>query len=136
MDPVELWKLVRRTSLEGQSTDVTLRGRMEVSTGADAHRLASKASAVRDCNSCHEKGSGAFESVTVSITRPDGRKQRFDAESDVLTSAVSVDSVGNFYAAGGTRIKLLDGLLIMAVLGGLAVPVGHITLGKIVRRKK
>ena len=40
LDPVELWKLVRRTSQEGQTTDVTLRGRMEVSTGADAHRLA------------------------------------------------------------------------------------------------
>ena len=136
LDPIELWKLVRRTSQEGKSTDVTLRGRMEVSTGADAHHIAVKASAVRECDSCHQNGSSAFENVTVSINRPDGRKQRYDADADVLTSAVSVDSVRGFYAAGGTRIKLLDGLLIMGILGGIAIPVGHITLGKILRKRK
>jgi hypothetical protein len=135
LDPIELWKLVRRTSQEGQATDVTLRGRMEVSTGADAHRLAVKGSAVRNCDSCHEQGSSAFQNVTVSINRPDGRKQRFDAESDVLTSVVSVDTVSDFYAAGGTRIKLLDGLLVLGLIAGLAVPVGHITLGRILKKK-
>jgi hypothetical protein len=74
--------------------------------------------------------------VTVSISRPDGRKQHFEADSEVLSSAISVDSVGNFYAPGGTRIKLLDGLLVLAIAGGLAVPAGHIALGKILRRKK
>jgi hypothetical protein len=49
---------------------------------------------------------------------------------------MSVDSVGGFYAPGGTRIKLLDGLLVLAILGGLAVPVVHISLGKILRKKK
>jgi len=136
LDPIELWKLVRRTSQEGEATNVTLRGRMEVSTGADAHRLAVKGLAVRECDSCHQKGSGAFDNVTVSISRPDGRKQRYEADSDVLTSVVSVDTVGNFYAAGGTRIKLLDSLLILGLIGGLAVPVGHITLGKILKRMK
>ena len=135
LDPLELWKLVRRTSQEGEATNVTLRGRMEVSTGADAHRLAVKGSAVRNCDSCHEQGSSAFQNVTVSINRPDGRKQRFDAESDVLTSVVSVDTVGGFYAAGGTRIKLLDGLLVLGLIAGLAVPVGHITLGRILKKK-
>jgi hypothetical protein len=49
---------------------------------------------------------------------------------------MSVDSVGDFYAPGGTRIKLLDWLLVLALLGGLAVPVGHIALGRILRKKK
>jgi hypothetical protein len=53
----------------------------------------------------------------------------------VLSSVISVDSVRGFYAPGGTRIKLLDGLLVLAILAGAAVPVGHITLGKILRRK-
>jgi hypothetical protein len=128
-------KLVRQTSQEGKATDVTLRGRMEVSTGADAHRLAVKTSAVRECNSCHENGSGAFQNVTVSISRPDGRKQRYEADSEILTSAVSVDAVRGFYAAGGTRIKLLDGLLILGIIGGLAIPVGHATIGKILKNK-
>ena len=90
---------------------------------------------MRDCDSCHENGSAAFQNVTVSIARPDGRKLRDKAESDVLTSVVSVDTVGNFYAAGGTRIKLLDGLLVLGIIGGLAIPAGHITLGKVLKRK-
>jgi hypothetical protein len=136
LDPVELWKLVRLGGKEGQATDVTLRGRMEVTRGVDAHRLAPRSQAVRSCERCHEGNSDAFQNVTVSISRPDGRKQRFEADSKVLNSAISVDSVGGFYAPGGTRIKLLDGLLVLAIAGGLAVPVGHITLGKILRRKK
>jgi len=136
LDPVELWKLVRRTSSDGKSTDVTLRGRMEVTRGVDAHRLAPRSEAVRSCESCHEGNSEPFQNVTVSITRPDGRKQRFEADSRVLSSPISVDSVGGFYAPGGTRIKLLDGILVLAIFGALAVPVGHITLGKIIRKKK
>lgn len=136
LDPIELWKLVRQASREGQTMNVILRGRMEVTTGVDAHRLAAKTEAVRSCESCHQGEAEAFKNVTVSISRPDGRKQRFDADSEVLKSAISVDSVGGFYAPGGTRIRLLDGMLILAVIGGLAIPVGHITLGKFLRKKK
>lgn len=135
LDPLELWSLVRQTSREGQATDITLRGRMEVSTGVDAHRLAVKASAVRDCQSCHQYGADAFQTVTVSIARPDGRKKRYEANSEVLNSVVSVDSVSNFYALGGTRVRLLDGLLILGLLAGLAIPIGHMTIGRYLRDK-
>ena len=76
-----------------------------------------------------------FQNVTVSLSRKDGRKESFKADPKVLNSAMSVESVGGFYAPGGTRIKLLDGLLVLALLGGLAVPVVHIGLGKILRKK-
>jgi len=136
LDSVELWKLVRRGSKLGQATDVTLRGRMEVSTGVDAHRLAPRTAAVRSCEDCHQGGASGFQNVTVSISAPDGRKQRFEADRKVLNSVVSVDSLGDFYAPGGTRIRILDGLLVLALVGGLAIPVGHITLGKYLRRKQ
>lgn len=136
LDPVELWKLVRESSQAGQATDITLRGRMEVSSGVDAHRLAVKTSAVRNCDSCHRKGSDAFQNVTVSITRADGRSLRYEADQEILSSIVSVDSVSNFYAPGGTRIKLLDVLLVLSLIGGLAIPIGHITMGRIVKARK
>ena len=135
LDPVELWKLVRTTSRDGNGADVTLRGRMEVTTGIEAHRLAPRAEAVRSCESCHQGGADAFQNVTVSISAPDGHKQRFAADKKVLNSVVSVDSVGDFYAPGGTRIRMLDGLLVLALVGGMAVPVGHIALGKYLRKK-
>ena len=136
LDPVELWKLVRQGSRDGKPVDVTLRGRLEVTTGVDAHRIAPSTEAVRSCESCHQGGAEGFENVTVSISRPDGRKERFEADQKVLNSVVSVDSVGDFYAPGGTRIRLLDGLLLLALVGGLAVPIGHIALGRFIRRKK
>jgi hypothetical protein len=135
LDSVELWKLVRQGSREGGAIDVTLRGRMEVTTGVDAHRLAPRGEAVRSCESCHQGGANGFNNVTVSISMPDGRKQRFEADEKVLSSVASVDSVSDFYAPGGTRIRLLDGLLVLALVGGLAVPVGHIALGKYLRKK-
>jgi mono/diheme cytochrome c family protein len=132
---MDLWKLVRLTERDGMDTDVMLRGRLEVASGMDAHRLADSTHATRSCESCHESRSEAFRNVTISITSPDGRRERFEADSDVLSSVFSVDSISGFYAPGGTRIKLLDYLLVLAILGGLAVPVVHITLGKIVRKK-
>lgn len=135
LDAVELWKLVRQASQDGKPTQVTLRGRMEVTNGADAHRIAPKGEAVRSCETCHEGDAASFRNVTVSISTPDGRKERFNADGEVLSSVISVDSLGGFYAPGGTRIKLLDVLLVLALVGGLAVPVGHITLGKILRKK-
>jgi hypothetical protein len=136
LDPMELWELLRETSRDGQMADVTLRGRMEVRTGVDAHRLASKSLAVRDCHSCHKNGADAYQNVTISIARPDGRKLRYEADKEILGSVVSVDSIKGFYTVGGTRIKLLDGLLILSLIGGLAVPIGHIALGKILKKMK
>lgn len=136
LGPVELWKLIREAGNSDQYMDVVLRGRMEVATGVDAHRIAPRSEAVRKCETCHRNGSEAFQNVTVSISSPNGQKERFQADSEVLQSAISVDSVGGFYAPGGTRIKLLDVLLILALVGGLLVPVGHILLGKFVNKNK
>ena len=136
MSSLELWQLMRLTrKLGGAESDIVLLGRLEVAHGLDAHRLQDSAQATRSCENCHESESRAFETVTVSITRPDGRMERFNADSAVLSSVISVDSISGFYAPGGTRIKLLDYLLVLAILGGLAVPVVHISLGRIVRRQ-
>ena len=39
-----------------------------------------------------------------------------------------------FYAIGGTRIILLDILLILAILGGVGIAVGHVCLGWFFKR--
>jgi len=134
LDPIELWKLVRKINEQDPAIDVTLLGRLEVTNSVDAHRLAASTDAVRSCEKCHQGGAEAFQNVTVSMSRADGRRESFKADPRVLNSAMSVDSVGGFYAPGGTRIKLLDVLLLLAVVGGVAVPIGHIALGKIMRK--
>jgi len=138
LDASELWTLVRDLKREGKTAEITLQGRVGVRTGADAHRLSNKSSAVRDCASCHQNGADAFESVTVSIIGQDGRAMHYSADKEVLSSMMSVNSVSGFYAIGGTRIKLLDVLLALTFLGGVSVPVGHLTLkwlfGKYLKR--
>jgi len=136
LDPVELWKMMLHVGETEPSSDIILRGRLEVASGVDAHRLADSTEAIRTCESCHQGNAEAFQNVTVSINRPDGRKETYKANSKVLSSPISVDSVGGFYAPGGTRIRILDALLVLALVLGLAVPVGHFALGKYLRRKK
>jgi nitrate/TMAO reductase-like tetraheme cytochrome c subunit len=134
LDAMALQSLLREFNREGMDNKTTLRGRLEVSTGVEAHQLAAKTKAIQDCARCHRQGSDPFQSVTVSIVGPDGRPVRYGAQHEVLNSMISVDSVGGFYAIGGTRIKVLDMLLGLALLLGVGVPVGHLTLTWLFRR--
>lgn len=136
LDPIELWNLMLQSNKDEPSGNIILRGRLEVANDLDMHRVEASTEAVRTCENCHQANSEAFQNVTVSISRPDGRKETYKASSSVLNSPISVDSVGGFYAPGGTRIKILDVLLVLAIVAGLAVPIGHFALGKYLRRKK
>jgi hypothetical protein len=134
IDALTLWKLLQTLNRSGMTGKTVLRGRLEASTGPQAHQLTDKSKAISDCRTCHSAGSQAFQSVTISLLEPEGQRVDYGASADVLNSVISLQSVGGFYAIGGTRIKLLDILLILAILGGLAVPVGHLTLGWIFNR--
>jgi len=134
LDAMALHSLLREFNREGIDNKTTLRGRLEVSTGVEAHQLTRSAQAIRDCAKCHQQGADPFQSVTVSIVGPDGRPVRYGAKPEVLNSIISVDSLGGFYAIGGTRIKLLDWLLALAVLGGIGAPLGHMTVRWLFKR--
>lgn len=135
LDPLELWTLVRQSSREGEPVDVSLRGRLEVKTGGDAHRLAPKSQALRQCETCHQYGAEAFRAVTVSISRGDGLRNHYDAKSEVLDSISSVGSVRQFYATGGTRIRVLDDLFVLSIIFGLAIPLGHMGVRRFMKNK-
>jgi hypothetical protein len=132
----ELWDILRSSGGEDGESTAVLHGRLKVRSGIDAHRLSSKGDALGDCDTCHSDGALPFESVTVSLLRVDGRPLRYSADSDVLTSVASVGSVGDFYALGSTRIRILDFMLIAAVLGGMSVPALHMTARVLAGRKE
>jgi predicted CXXCH cytochrome family protein len=134
LDPVAVWTLLRSFNRENPGDKTILLGRLEVQKGADAHKLTAKGKAIGDCATCHRQGAEAFQTVSLSVARPDGRLVRYSAQSDVLSSIVSMDSIKGFYALGATRIHLLDYLVILALLGGAAIPIGHLALGWFVRR--
>ena len=134
LNALALQSLLKQFNLDEGQGDTILRGRLEVKSGAEYHQLADKSKAIRECERCHSKGSDPFQSVTISIARPDGRLLRYDAHQEVLSSAVSIDSVSGFYAIGATRMKLLDILLLLSVVGGISLPIGHMTMKVLVRK--
>ena len=132
-DPLEIWKARSGLGEDGKALDISLRSRMEVMSGVSAHQIASKSFAVRTCESCHEPGWRQKQNVTLTITTPEGRKQSFEADREVLSSVKAVDSISDFYALGGNPNKLLDILVLLSLAAGIAVPVGHFTLGKMIK---
>ena len=64
-----------------------------------------------------------FSSVVLSMAGPEGRLMRQGVEKEVLSSATAMGSMRGFYAIGGTRIALLDYLLVLVLLGVLCVPI-------------
>jgi len=136
LDPAQLRSLLAHIAQEGKVLQPVLIGRVEIRNGAESHQLAGKATAVRDCQRCHRAGAEPFQSVTVSVLGTDGKTLRYDARKEVLSSAMSVESVRGFYAIGGTRITLLDVLLGLALLAGISAPLVHLALRKLLRKKK
>lgn len=134
IDAQTLWTLLQTLDRSGLANKTVVRGRLEVASGPQMHQIADKSKAISECRTCHNADLKAFQSVTISLVGPEGRRVGYGANADVLNSIISVNSVRGFYAIGGTRIKLLDILLILAILGGGGIAVGHVTLGWLFRR--
>ena len=133
LDPSTLMKLLTALNPPGAKGTTYLKGRLELNGGVEDHQIAFATKAISDCATCHREGSAAFQSVTVSVAGPAGIPVRYEANKDVLSSAFSVPSVGGFYAIGGSRITLLDVLLVLALLAGIGGPLGHFSVRWIFR---
>lgn len=136
LDGRALWSLLQDFSRGNADSRTFVRGRLEVQTGIESHALAAKGKAVKDCVTCHRQGAAAFQKVTISMIGPDGLPQRHGAGLGILGSVESLASVGGFYAIGGTRIKLLDALLVLAIAGGILLPGGHLAMKLVSARRR
>ncbi len=131
-----LWSLLKEFNQSDSDSKTVLQGRLEVSSGVEAHQLSEKSKAIRECDTCHKKGAEPFQSVTLTIAGPDGRPLRHDVQQGVLNSLLSVDSVRGFYVIGSTRIKWLDILLVLVVLGAMSVPIAHMSVKRLFRNMR
>jgi hypothetical protein len=136
LDERALWSLLKEFNQDGGEGKTVLRGRLEVKDGVEAHQLAEKSRAIKDCKFCHKAGAEPFQSVTLTIAGPDGRPLRHGVQKDALNSLLSVESIRGFYVIGTTRIKLLDTLLIMVVLGSIGGPLMHMIVKRLFRRHR
>jgi hypothetical protein len=135
LEPRDVWNLLKEMNANGTTGKAVLRGRLEVQSGVDAHLIADKGKALKRCESCHSQGAAPFQTVTISMVGPDGRPMRYEAQKELLSDPLSVGTVSGFYAIGGTRIRLLDVLLGGALLIGVSVPLLHLAVRRLVRRR-
>jgi hypothetical protein len=131
LDERALWSLLREFNREDADNKITLRGRLEVQSGVEAHQISEKSQAIKDCNICHQEGASPFQSVTLTVAGADGRPLRHAVRTEVLSSLTAMNSIRGFYAIGSTRIKLLDSLLIVVLLGSISVPLIHMTVKRL-----
>lgn len=121
-------------SLERQGTPVAVRGRIELRSGVQAHGLPDKAGALRDCFGCHDPGAPPYKSVSVSTLDAQGAPLRYDAQREILTSAITIEALKGFYVLGGTRLAQLDVLLALGLVFGISVPGLHFGARRVLRR--
>jgi hypothetical protein len=133
LDERALWSLLNEFSQSDKGGPTVLRGRLEVISGVEAHQISAKENAIKDCDTCHRAGAPAFQSVSLTIAGPDGQPIRHSVQKDVLTSLLATGSIHGFYAIGSTRIKLLDVLLVLVVIGACCVPLAHMGVNRLFR---
>lgn len=86
-----------------------------------------KVSAKRTCEDCHAPSSKFFDSVALMFVSNDGSAHKVKVDRKVLESY----NVGNFYMPGGSRVRLLDKIGLLAILGAGCGVTLHL-LGRIV----
>lgn len=134
VDPLAVWKLVEESN-KAAKTNVTLRGRLEVKSGIWAHQIAPKSFAVRTCDSCHLAGHRQRMGITVSVPEQSGKVRTFETSRESLGTVGEIRTMSDFYEMGGSRNKLLDLMFLMALAAGIAIPIGHFTLGRMIKEK-
>lgn len=128
LSPATLFNLLKTLNRPGVANKTSIKGRLDVSTGVEAHQLMPASAAISDCTTCHREGANAFQSVTISVAGPSGIPIRYGVNKNVLSSVISIDSISGFYAIGGTRIRFFDVLLVLALLVGFGGPALHLTV--------
>lgn len=103
-------------------------GKMDVGNAVEAHTIGGKAEATKDCVKCHRPGAEFFQDIFVAIQKTNGKRMILKAKPDVLNSVYTILPASKFYAIGSSSVTLLDILFVIALIGGIAVPIGHLSL--------
>jgi len=108
--------LLRQKDVRG-----TFHGELVLELVPTVHHV-NRGGANRECEQCHNPQSPFFEEVYITLNREDGTGERHKVERRVLESYY----VNHFYAIGGTRVRNLDKIGLVLIVGGLSVVTGHL----------
>jgi hypothetical protein len=125
IDAKEIWDLFALLYKKDMTT--FFMGKMDVTSSTEAHLIGPKAEATKDCEKCHHPDAEFFKEIFLVMKNAEGKTRLLQAKKDVLNSVYTIIPARKFYALGSTSIKLFDILFVVALIGGIAVPIGHIT---------
>jgi TusA-related sulfurtransferase len=125
IDAKEIWDLF--VLLYKKGTTTVFMGKMDVTKATEAHLIGGKAEATRDCEKCHHPNAEFFKDIFLLMKKADGNTRLLQAKQDVLNSIYTIIPARKFYALGSTSITLFDIVFVVALIGGIAVPIAHIT---------
>jgi len=112
----DLVLLLRQKDIRG-----TFHGELVVEMVPSVHHV-NRGEANRECEKCHNPDSPFFSEVYICLNKPDGTREHHKVERRVLESYY----VSHFYAIGGTRVRNLDKIGLVLIVGGLSVVAGHL----------
>ena len=130
LGPKELWQLYRDLNA-AKAVNVAVSVSMD--SRRNAHYLAPKDIAVKQCEACHSADSSFFESAAVAAADPDGREVLLRVDPKVLDSVYGAILLKRFYVMSGTRLTAMDYAGVLIILGGIAFPVLHGTARLVTR---
>ena len=120
--PKELWQLYRDLNA-AKAVNVAVAVSMDARR--NAHYLAPKDIAVKQCEVCHSADSSFFETAAVAAAGPDGREVLHFVDPKILDSVYGAVLLKRFYVMSGTRLTAMDYAGVLIILGGIAFPVLH-----------
>jgi len=128
-----LWELYQDLNRSGK---VNVGVAVSMNDRVNAHYLAPKRYAVKQCEICHTADSSFFAVAALALAGPDGREVLHGVDPAILGSVYGTLMLKQFYVMSGTRMTAMDYAGALMVLGGIAVPVIHGSLRFMTRRRR
>jgi len=119
--------------LNKKGLNVTFYGEMVAESTPEVHRISKDA--IRNCNACHSPQSPYLKNVNFILTKSDGEVSRYKVEKAALNSFTT----SRFYLLNATKVKWVDIIGFILILGGVCFAGGHLLIRIItipIRRKK
>lgn len=122
----QIWSIYQKLNDKGKNANFN--GILGLRDCKQAHSIAPKSRAVKNCEACHSANSNFFKDVTMAVITPDGTERFYPVSPVALNSMFTILPLNDFYVLGSTRLKIFDILGVLMIIGGMFVPIAHITL--------
>ena len=120
LDTQEITSLIKEIKKTGLR--ISLTGEIVPEMSPEVHSISSEGT--NNCKKCHSAKANILNNTYFTLTKKDGSVENYKASKGILYSIYPI----RFYLLDSTRVKLLDIIGILIVLGGIGFAGGHLTV--------